>query len=150
MGKVFWIALAVGSLAGQASARDVNPRIPLHCQYDSDVRECTAANGRIDAERVLARNKLAFYVFGGPAMPQEPLEIMDDEYKKAGFEVWWLGDLPQFDRDAYHNAFNKRMEEAFDARHGQGAMRKIYNRVDARIKAARARREAQAAAGEKR
>ena len=143
MGKMFWIAMATSALAGPAWGLEANS--PLHCQESRDVRECTAANGRIDAEHVAARNKLAFYVFGGPAMPQEPLEILRDEYTKAGFEVWWLGDVPQFDRDAYHNAFNKRMEEVFDARHGRGAMRKVYDRIKARMTAAESRNKARAA-----
>jgi hypothetical protein len=138
---MLWIAMVAGALAGPAMAFDMHARDGLHCQEGSDPRECTAANGQADAERVLARNKLALFVFGGPAMPQEPLEIMNEEYTKAGFDVWWLGDMPQFDRDAYHKAFNERMEGAFDARHGRGAMRRVHDRIGARIKAARARKK---------
>ena len=143
--NVYLVAVVVSTLAAPASATDATARVQLPCP-DESARDCTAAMGRIDAERSAVRNKLGFYVFGGPALPQEPLEIIHDEYTKAGIEVWWTGDIPSA-RDAYYNAFNKRMEEAIDARRGQDYVRKVHDRIDARIRAARARDKARAVAG---
>jgi hypothetical protein len=56
MGKMWWIAMVFSALAGPASAYDMDSRLGLHCQEGSDPRECTAANGRIDAQQVLGRN----------------------------------------------------------------------------------------------
>jgi hypothetical protein len=145
MGKMLWIGLMAAALAVPVAAADRTPPVPQHCQHE-DARDCTAANGRIDAEWLAARNQFGFHIFGGPALPQEPLKILHEEYTKAGIEVWWTGDIIDIGRDDYYNAFNKRMEEAIDARRGRGYVGRVHDRIAARMKAVEARDKARAAA----
>jgi len=137
MGKMLRIGWIAGALAIPAAAADRAPPVPLHCQHE-DTRDCTAANGGIDAQRSAARNQFGFHTFGGPALPQQPLKILREEYTKAGIEVWWIGDYIDTARTDYYNGFNQGMEEAIDARRGRGYVRRVHDRIEARMKAAEA------------
>lgn len=149
MGKTLWFGLMAGALAAPVALAGRPPPEPLHCQHE-DARDCSAANGRIDARRYAARNEFGFHTFGGPALPQEPLRILHEEYTRAGIEVWWTGDTMDIERIDYYNGFNEGMEEAIDARRGRGYVRRVRDRIAARMKAAEARDKAQPAGGRQR
>jgi hypothetical protein len=134
-----WVLLSSLAFAAAAHARPlrIDPPSWLHCQSDA-VRDCSAANGRVDAAALAARKRYVLFVAGGPAWPQAPIQITVDELNRVGIGAWFTGDYIEAQRTAYIEAFNDAMEKAFTAQHGPRVLHDVRARTGARIQAAEA------------
>jgi hypothetical protein len=89
----------------------------------------------------VSRGELGLKLWGGPAAPQPAMNIILDEYKRAGISAWLTGDtliMPGDGEDLYIKGFNSTMEKAIAQKRGPRYLARVYQRIDERIKRAEA------------